>query len=42
MGIGTLTIEDINKYISRSIERYGSEEPKDKDISTSSVDYFRL
>ena len=42
MGIGTLTIEDTKKYIARSIERYGSEEPKDKEILTPSLDYFRL
>ncbi|HEY9135824.1 MAG TPA: hypothetical protein VIM85_08520 [Pseudomonadales bacterium] len=42
MGIGTLSIEDTKKYIKRSIDRYGSEAPKDKVISTPSLDFFRL
>ncbi|MBC8380050.1 MAG: hypothetical protein H8E58_00880 [SAR92 clade bacterium] len=42
MGIDTLSVQDTKKIIQRSIQRFESDPPKDKTITTESLSYFRL
>ncbi|MDB3990018.1 hypothetical protein N9435_09890 [Pseudomonadales bacterium] len=42
MGIDTLSVQDTKKLIQRSIQKFESDPPKDKTITTESLSYFRL